>query len=88
MFWGMKHTTDLSEKILRLLPAGKKKTDGKIPGLMAKRLKDGRLFWRLKYKRVSWTVLDASGSNDANCGKSGHLQVRVTLVAAIPMEFQ
>jgi len=32
---------------------GEKKTDGHCKGLMVERMKDGRIFWRIKFKAIN-----------------------------------
>jgi len=43
----------LSDASIQRLVIGEKKTDGHCKGLMVERMKDGRIFWRIKFKAIN-----------------------------------
>lgn len=49
----------LSDSAIKKLTLGKKKTDGQCKGLMVERVKDGRTFWRIKFKTVNKDGIEA-----------------------------
>lgn len=50
----------LTDKIIQKLEVGKRKIDGRCPGLIIERVKNGELYWRLKFQH------DTKGTGEKN----------------------